>query len=177
MEDYLPIIYLSLLLVFLSTVAVILFRQIIKARRIESRLFQLENKLKKEDGPAKEYYELASLYLDKKLFFQAVQLLQKALKKAENEKVEPENVALIYNALGYAYFAQEQYDMAIRHYKEALKLFPAYTIAINNLANAYEKKQMTKLAIETYKKCLEYDPQNPVALKKIESLEKRLVTS
>ncbi|HIK38500.1 MAG: tetratricopeptide repeat protein [Geminocystis sp.] len=177
MEDYLPIIYLSLLLIFLSTVAIILFRQIIKARRIESRVFQLENKLKKEDGAAKEYYELASLYLDKKLFFQAIQLLQKAIKKAENEKVEPENMALIYNALGFAYFAQEQYDMAIRNYKEALKLFPAYTIAINNLANAYEKKQMTKLALETYKKCLEYDPKNPVALKKIESLEKRLVAS
>ena len=44
--------------------------------------------------------------------------------------------------MGYAYFAQEQYDLAIRNYKEATKLYPEYVTALNNLANVYEKKQM-----------------------------------
>ncbi len=49
-------------------------------------------------------------------------------------------MAKIYNALGFAYFTQEQYDIAIRQYKEALKIDPNYVIAYNNLGHAYEKK-------------------------------------
>lgn len=173
MKENLPIIYISILLILLLVVALILFRQIIKTRRIESRFSQLQNKLKNQKGTAQEYYELAGIYLDKKLFVQAVQLLQKALKTGE--EIEPENKALIYNALGFAYFSQEQYDIAIRNYKEAIKLYPEYTIALNNLGNVYEKKQLITQALECYQKTLELDPKNTVATKRVQSLEKRLV--
>jgi tetratricopeptide (TPR) repeat protein len=174
-QEILPIIYLAILLALLGFVAIFLTRQIIKTRRVESTFSRLQNKLKKEKGTAKEYYELGSLYLDKKLFRQALLLLQKAL-KAEKQ-VEPENQALIYNALGFAYFSQEQYDLAIRNYKEAIKLYPQYIVALNNLANVYEKKQLTNQALETYKQTLQYEPNNKKAKKRVESLTKRLVTS
>lgn len=175
MNETLPAIYISILLVILGVVAVFLFRQIFRTRKVESRFSQLQNKLKKEQGNAHEYYELASIYLDKKLFVQAVQLLQKGLKLSN--KIEPENKALIYNAMGFAYFSQEQYDIAIRNYKEAVKLFPEYAIALNNLGNVYEKKQLVTKALECYKKTLECEPDNKIAKKRVESLEKRLVTN
>ncbi len=175
MNDSLPVIYLSILLVLLTLVAIIILRQIIKTRRSENTFSRLQNKLKKEKGNAKEYYELASLYLDKKLFVQGIQLLQKGL-KAEKE-IEPENQALMYNALGFAYFSQEQYDLAIRNYKQAIKLYPEYTIALNNLGNVYEKKQLTAQALEIYEQSLKYDSKNAIAKKRAESLRKRLVTS
>ena len=175
MNDSFPVIYLSILLGLLTLVALIILRQIIKTRRSEKTFSQLQNKLKKEKGTAKEYYELAGLYLDKKLFVQGIQLLQKGL-KAEKE-IEPENQALMYNALGFAYFSQEQYDLAIRNYKQAIKLYPEYTIALNNLGNVYEKKQLTAQALETYEQSLKYEPKNAVAKKRVESLRKRLVTS
>ena len=175
MNDSLPVIYLSILLGLLAIVAIIILRQIIKTRTIENTFSRLQNKLKKEKGTPKEYYALASLYLDKKLFVQGIQLLQKGL-KAEKE-IEPENQALIYNALGFAYFSQEQYDLAIRNYKQAIKLYPEYTIALNNLGNVYEKKQLTAQALETYEQSLKYDPKNATAKKRAESLRKRLVTS
>lgn len=53
----------------------------------------------------------------------------------------------MYNALGFAYFSQEQYDIAIRNYKEAIKLYPEYTIALNNLGNVYEKKTVNYSSI------------------------------
>ena len=65
--------------------------------------------------------------------------------------------------MGYAYFAQEQYDLAIRQYKEALKCNPEYVIALNNLGNAYERKQLTAQALETYEQALTYDPKNSTA--------------
>lgn len=172
MKENLPVIYISILLGLLGIVAIVLLRQIIKTRKIESRFSKLQNKLKNQKGTPQEYYELASIYLDKKLFVQAVQLLQRAL-KADN--IEPENKALIYNALGFSYFSQEQYDLAIKNYKEAIKLYPEYTIALNNLGNVYEKKILVSPALECYRKTLEYDPKNTIALKRVESLEKRLV--
>ena len=79
--------------------------------------------------------------------------------------------------MGYAYFAQEQYDIAIRQYKEALKLYPEYVVALNNLGNVYEKKQMIAKAVETYRQVLELDPENKTAKQRSVSLEKRLVPS
>ena len=175
MDDFLPIIYISVLLGLLLIVAFFLFRQILKTRRIESTFSRLQNKLTKEKGTAKEYYELGSIYLDKKLFVQAIQLLQKALKAEKN--LESENLALIHNALGFAYFSQEQYDLAIRNYKEAIKLFPEYTTALNNLGNVYEKKQLTTQALEAYENTLKYEANNSLAKKRVNSLRKRLVTS
>ncbi len=176
MDDILPIIYVSGLLIFLLGLFIFVAIQIVKTRKVESNFNKLQKKLQQEKGTAKEYYELGSLYLDKKLYVQAVNLLQKAL-KTDAETVEPENQALIYNALGFAYFSQEQFDLAIRNYKEAIKLYPEYTIALNNLGNVYERKQMINKALESYSETLKYDPNNSVAKKRSESLRKRLVTS
>lgn len=175
-NQFLPGIYLGVLVVLLGSTAVIILRQILKTRKIESAFAKLQNAIKEGKGTAKDYYELGSIYLDKKLFVQSVSLFQKAL-KASDDEVEPENQALIYNALGYAYFSQEQYDLAIRNYKEAVKLYPEYITALNNLGNVYEKKQMVAKAIETYQETIKADPQNTIAKKRIESLSKRLVTS
>jgi tetratricopeptide (TPR) repeat protein len=175
MNEYLPVIYLSVLVVLLGVSAVFLLRQVIKTRRTENTFNNLQKKLKQEKGTAKEYYELGSLYLDKKLFVQSINLFEKALKM--DKEVEPGNKALIYNALGYAYFSQEQYDLAIRQYKEALKYCPDYVTALNNLANIYEKKQLTSKALETYEEALKYEPNNGTAKRRTESLRKRIVSS
>ncbi len=175
MNENLPIIYISALLGLLILAAIYILREVIKTRQQESSFSRLQNKLKQEKGTAEEYYQLGSLYLDKKLFVQSLSLLQKALKADRDLPVE--NQALIHNAMGYAYFAQEQYDIAIRQYKEALKLYPEYVVALNNLGNVYEKKQMIVKAVEVYQESLKHDPHNKVAKQRIESLEKRLVPS
>lgn len=175
MKETLPVIYISALLLLLILAAIFILREIIKTRRTESTFSRLQNKLKQDKGDSKDYYELGSLYLEKKLFVQSLNLFQKALKAQKD--LEPENQALIYNAMGYAYFAQEQYDLAIRQYKEALKLYPEYVTALNNLGNVYDRKQMTVKALETYEQALQYDPNNSTAKRRAESLRKRLVGS
>ncbi len=174
MENSLPIVYLSVLLVLLAGAGWAVIRQVLTTRKVESTLSRLERKLKKERGTVQEYYELGSIYSDKKLFAQAVILFQKALKgvDAEEEKLAP-----VYNALGFAYFAQEQYDIAIRHYKEALKENPEYVTALNNLGHVYERKKLTAQALEAYEEALKYEPNNAIAKRRAESLRKRLVTS
>lgn len=176
MKEQLPIIYISFLLVLLAGTAIFLFQQVFQTRRLENKLEKLQRKLKSTEGTSQDLYELGSIYLKKKLYVQSAQVLQKALKLASKEEIEPENLALIYNAIGFSYLSREQYDLAIRHYKEALKLHPQYAIANNNLANAYEKKTMDAKALETYKETLQYAPENKIAKRRIESLQKRFAT-
>ncbi len=158
----------------LAFALVSVFRQIFKTRKIESALSRLKNKLSKDKGTTQEYYELASIYSQKKIYSQAITLFQKALKAAEEEKEE--NISPIYNGLGYVYFAQEQYDLAIRQYKEALKIKPDYVTALNNLAHAYERKKLNAQALQTYEEALKFAPNNPIAKRRSESL-RRLVSA
>ena len=169
------LIYLALLLILLGVVALLILRQVFRTRRIEGTLTRLQTKLTKSKGTAQEYFELGSLLLDKKLYTQANLYLQQSLKALEED--ETDNATLIYNAIGFVYFSQEQYDLAIRNYKEALKIDPNYVTARNNLANSYEKKQLTQQALEMYQKVLEIEPKNSTAKRRSESLKKRLVPS
>jgi tetratricopeptide (TPR) repeat protein len=169
------LIYLALLLILLGVSAFFIVRQVFKTRRIESTLSRLQKKLTKQKGTAQEYYELGSLLLDKKLFTQASMYLQQALKALDEE--ERDNAPLIYNALGYTYFAQEQYDLAIKQYKEALKIEPGYVTALNNLGHSYERKQLMPQALETYEEALKLEPDNATSKRRAESLRRRMVTS
>jgi tetratricopeptide (TPR) repeat protein len=174
MESYLPIVYISFLLGLLAIASVAIFRQVLKTRRIENALSRLQGKLSKEKGTALEYYELGSILLDKRLYVQAIAQFQKAIKL---ETLEGTELAAVYNALGFTYFAQEQYDLAIRNYKEALKSSPEYVTALNNLGHAYERKQLATQALEMYEQALSYDANNATAKRRAESLKKRMVAS
>lgn len=112
------------------------FARFSKLARLKAPFAKLRKKLEKEKGTTQEYYELASIYSEN--YIPKRSLFQKALKAAEEE--EEENIAPIYNGLGYIYFIQEQYDLAIRQYKEALKSKPDYVTGLNNIGHAYEKK-------------------------------------
>ncbi len=175
MDNLLPSTYLLILVLLLAIAGAVVLRQILRTRTTEKQLSKLQSKLAQEKGTAQEYYELGSIYLKKQLFNQAAIYFKKALKSKALE--EGEESALIYNALGYAYFAQEQYDLAIRQYKEALKAIPDYVVAFNNLGHAYERKQLTSQALESYEETLKRDPNNATAKRRADALRKRLVPS
>ncbi|MBW4419424.1 MAG: tetratricopeptide repeat protein [Myxacorys californica WJT36-NPBG1] len=169
-----PLLYISLLLLLLGAAVVFVARQVIKTRRVESALSCLQKKLSKEKGTAEEYYELGSILLDKRLFVQAIAQFQKAIKA---ETLEGQDLAAVYNALGFAYFAQEQYDLALKNYKEAVKLAPDYVTGWNNVGHAYERKQLAGPALEAYEEALKHDSNNQTAKRRAESLRKRFVPS
>ncbi|MEN9252677.1 MAG: tetratricopeptide repeat protein [Thermostichales cyanobacterium BF4_bins_65] len=167
--DWLPLLYLSALGSLLAVVGWLVFREIRRNRRQEEVIQRLQPKLSRTKGSPREHYELGSVYLEKKLYDQAIAQLKKGLEAANGEPVPP-----LANALGFAYFCQEQYDLAIRFYKEALKGDPDYVTAWNNLGHAYEKKGLLQPAIEAYEASLSRDPDNAIAKRRLSSLQKRL---
>ncbi len=168
MDSQLAIAYLSALIILLSVVAALVIRQIIKNRRQEQIIAELQPKLQKGKGTGTEHYQLGAVYLRKKLYAKAIAELQKAIKEPDAPLPEA------YNALGYVYFCQEQYDLAIKHYREALELQPQYIAALNNLAHAYEKKRLIPQAIEMYERTLSLDSKNDIAKRRLSSLKKRV---
>ncbi|NJK41914.1 MAG: tetratricopeptide repeat protein [Acaryochloridaceae cyanobacterium SU_2_1] len=193
MDNSLAAVYLGIFVVFLTFAGWFVFAQVFKTRKNELTISKLEDKFQKQEGTIAEYFELGSIYLKKKLYVQAINQMKKALKAAEAEMaLEPmpipeeaegaeaempvaEPLAPLYNALGYAYFGQEQFDMAIRNYKEALKCKPDYVVALNNLAHAYERKKLPRQALETYEAVLNQDPKNVVAKNRCKSLRRQVV--
>ena len=166
------VVYLGILLALLSVATFFVVRQVWVTRRVEVTLADLQQKLANTKGTALDYYEIGSILLDKKLYVQAAVYLKQALKELTEE--EAENAILVHNALGYSYFAQEQFDLAIKEYKEALEIRPDYVTALNNLANAYERKQMIPQALEVYEQSLATEPGNETAKRRAASLRKRV---
>ncbi|MEO0802552.1 MAG: tetratricopeptide repeat protein [Cyanobacteria bacterium J06642_2] len=171
MREVSPVLYLVLLAGFLGWVAWQVFREVSRTRRQENVIRELQPKLRKEQGSPEEYYELGSVYLEKRLYEQAILQFKKAI------AVAGEDIPPVCNALGFAYFAQEQYDLAIRYYKSAVSAEPKYATAWNNLGHAYEKKNLTGPALEAYEAAIVSDPSNQLACRRAESLRKRITPS
>jgi tetratricopeptide (TPR) repeat protein len=172
--DNFPLIYVIALLGLLSATGVFVFLQVFKTRKLESAMTRIQRKLKDEKGSALDYYELGSIQLDKRLYAQSIINFQRSLKAGD---LEDDALAAVYNALGFAYFAQEQYDLAMKQYKEALKASPDYVTAMNNLGHSYERKQLATKALEMYEQALALEPDNSTALRRAESLRKRMAPS
>ena len=175
MDNIVPLLYLSILLVSLITLSVFIGRQIIERKEIEDNLSVLQNKIRNNEASAEDYYELGSIYLSKKLFDQAILQFRYALQIWKNEDLE--GISSLYNTIGFTYAETEQYELAIYYYKEALKSDDDYTVALNNLGYAYEKQRMISEVLSAYRQVIEREPENETAASRIQILKRRIPKS
>ena len=171
MDSILPQAYLFGLTGLLIIVAVLVGLQLLKVRRDEVNLIKLEKGGANASKNAAELYELASVQLRKRLYPQATSTLRKGLKRLDNEPTEAK--ALIQNALGFALAAQEDFETAVIHYREALKAKAEYPVALNNLAFAKQRLKKEDEASKLYKEVLNIDPKNKTATRQLRQLQKR----
>ena len=163
--------YLIILFAVLIIISIFVFRQFFRTRNEESSLVKFEQKGLNSLTKASELYEFGSVQIKKRLYTEATKTFLKAIKTYDNEPNEAK--AIIENALGFSYAAQNEFKKAIKHYDSAIKLLPNYTVALNNLASAQQRLLEYDLAYATYKKVLVIDPNNKTATKKSKELEKR----
>ena len=163
--------YLIILFIVLIIISIFVFRQFLRTRKEELNLVKFEQQGLDSLTKASELYEFGSIQIKKRLYKEATKTFLKAVEYYENEPNEAK--AIIENALGFSYAAQNEFKKAISHYNSAIKSLPEYTIALTNLASAQQRLLEYELAYATYKKVLEIDPNNKTALKKSKELEKR----
>ena len=170
--NLLPQTYLLGLVGLLAIAAVVVGRQLLRVRRDESRLQQLEQSGTATSRQSADLYELGSVQLRKRLYPQATATLKQALKRLGDEPDEAR--AVIENALGFALAAPKNYEEASKHYRLALKAKANYPIALNNLGYAQDKLLKTEEALNLYRRTLEIEPDNQTAKRAIKKLEKRV---
>ena len=162
--------YLIILFVILIIISIFVFRQFLKTRGEELNLVKFEQKGLDSLTQASELYEFGSIQIKKRLYSEATKTFIKAIKYSENEPNEAK--AIIENALGFSYAAQNEFKKAIKHYNYAIKSLPEYTVALNNLGSAHQRLLEYDLAYATFKKVLKIDPNNKTAQKQLKRLEK-----
>jgi len=179
MSNLLPDTYLIGLISLLFVVAILVGRQLLRVRGDEIKLIKLERNSAEESKDASELYSLASVQIKKRLYPQATSTLKSALKILENEPVEAK--AIVENALGFALAAQDNFQAAIIHYKNAIKSKPEYIVAINNLAFAKTRLLKYEEAINLYEQVLRIEPDNKTAKRQLKKInlnnEEKLPTS
>ena len=126
--------YLIILFVVLIIISIFVFRQFLKTRSEELNLIKFEQKGLDSLTKATELYEFGSIQIKKRLYSEATKTFLKAIENYENEPEEAK--AIINNALGFTYAAQNEFKKAIKYYNSAIKSLPEYPIALNNLASA-----------------------------------------
>ncbi|XP_002992853.2 tetratricopeptide repeat domain-containing protein PYG7, chloroplastic [Selaginella moellendorffii] len=153
--------YLGGVLLLLGGGGFFVIRQILVRRELEMAAKELLERVRTSQATPVEYYELGAVMLRKKLYPVARKYLEQAIKKWEDDEQE---LAQVYNALGFAYFSENKVEQAISHYEKAVTLSPGYTVAWNNLGSSYEKRKDWKRALKAYEQTLQFDPRNKVAL-------------
>ena len=109
---------------------------------------------------------LVDLY-EKGKFNQVLELSASVLRKLPNS-VE------IYNIQGAAHIAQNNFDLAIKSFEEALKIAPDYADAHNNMGTAQREKGALLEAIKSYKKAILHNPDFGAALTNMGNVYKQM---
>jgi tetratricopeptide (TPR) repeat protein len=171
LETPVQLIYLLTLLGFLVVGAYLVVRQVLIRRDLEESAKVLGERIRSGSEDSEDLFQLGVILLRKKLYTQACKNLEKAKK---NWGGDPEELAQVHNALGFAYFNMQKTDIAIREYKQAVEKQPGYVTALNNLGDAYEKAKQFKEALDAYQEALNYAPNNKVASSRADALRARV---
>ncbi|KAL4430894.1 hypothetical protein ABPG75_006150 [Micractinium tetrahymenae] len=171
LEAPVQLAYLVTLMGFLVVGAYLVVRQVLIRRELEEAAKVLGERVRTGEATSEDYFELGVILLRKKLYTQATKNLEKAQKGWQGE---PEELAQVHNALGYAFFNMEKTEAAIAEYRKAVQLQPSYVTAWNNLGDAYERKKAYGDALAAYQEALTYAPDNKVAQARAEYCRTRL---
>ena len=129
--------YLIILFLVLIIISVFVFRQFLRTRNEELNLVKFEQKGLDSLTKASELYEFGSIQIKKRLYTEATKPFLKAVEYYENEPNEAK--AIIENALGFSYAAQNEFKKAIKHYNLAIKSLPDYTVCLLYTSDAADE--------------------------------------
>ncbi|BBN01459.1 hypothetical protein MPTK1_2g07550 [Marchantia polymorpha subsp. ruderalis] len=171
LEAGVQLIYLGALLILLGVGSFLVVRQVLIKRELETAAKDLQDRVRSGEASSLEYFELGAVMLRKKYYQLANKYLDQAIKKWDGSE---QDLAQVYNALGFSYFSDGKLEKAIAQYEKAVQLQPGYVTAWNNLADAYENQKDFAKALQAYEQALQLDPTNKVASARRESMKSKV---
>lgn len=171
LEAPVQLLYLISLLGFIVVGAYLVVRQVLVRRELEEAAKVLGERIRTNDATCEDFFELGVILLRKKLYTQATKNLEKASRIWDGE---PEELAQVHNALGFAYFNMQRTELAVKNYRKAVELQPGYVTAWNNLGDAQEKAKDWEEALKAYEEALSYSPANKVAKSRVDTLRTKV---
>jgi tetratricopeptide (TPR) repeat protein len=113
--------------------------------KIQNDIRELKEAVGLGTADAAAMFRLATLYLNRERFGDAIKMLESVL------KVQPENVEASY-LLGNSYLHYEKHEFAARYFTKALKYNPGHLPSLYNLGICYETLGLKSKAIQIFKK-------------------------
>ena len=151
---------------------------LINMGRYDEALERLERALEADPWYIEPHYNKAICYIRKRLFDQAVPELEevlrinRVLKRGHHgARISPRYELEAHANLGNIYNLRGEYDKAIFHYKEALKINPQSPSIHYNLALTYKRLGMVDEARTEFEEVLKIDPSDPGARWNLKVLE------
>lgn len=167
-----PIVYLSIIIIFLTFLSIILTLQAFNLYKEN----QIVNVLKNDYTIVQNFksisYPITVIYWQRKIYVEALKLSQLILKN-ENDYTN-EQLSFIYTKIANLYATFNYLDLAIDNYKLALAKTPHSIISLTRVAQLLQRKQSYSLAMQTYQKILTLDSHNKTALQEIKIIKKML---
>nr|YP_010873105.1 hypothetical protein ycf37 [Nemalion vermiculare]WGV34420.1 hypothetical protein ycf37 [Nemalion vermiculare] len=128
-----PIIYLIAICLVLSPITIVLILQTFNFYRKSNILSSLSLEDQEHITSQALEYQIANIYIDKKLWDKAIITLEGAVKS--NKYLDDDWSARYYNAIGFALEKTQCYQLAKAYYYCSCRIYPEYTSAIDNLSN------------------------------------------
>eukprot|EP00898_Chlorokybus_atmophyticus_P001924 jgi/Chlat1/2732/Chrsp182S02890 len=170
-EFSVQIVYLLALLAFLATGSFLVVRQVLIRRELETTAKDLQERARKGECSAGEYFDLGAVMLRKKYYFLAIKYLDQAIDKWDGD---PAELSRVYNALGFAHFQSQELKEARSCYERALEADDTYVTAWNNLGDVFEKSKEYREALRCYRQALSFDESNPIAKGRLADMETKV---
>jgi len=161
----LPIVYLSILALFLLIFSWLISQQLKTIFLLESQFQYFLDKSENEQLGIEDGFAFSKVCIAKKHFIRAIIESQLVLQKNSLLNL-PENaviIAKLYNMLGFIYYEADQKKLAKNFYERAIDVDSNYIVALNNLAKIYEDTKNFLKAEAIYDKVLNIDKSNQIA--------------
>lgn len=138
-----------------------------KTDRFEASIQAMEQVLKIDPNHAEALNFIGYSYADRGIHLrEAERMIRKAL------KISPGS-GFIIDSLGWLYFRQNKFDLAIKYLREAATLLPEDGTIAEHLGDAYARTGRWKEALEAYDRALKLTTGNEALKKKVQELQKK----
>nr|YP_010336305.1 hypothetical protein MW428_pgp187 [Goniotrichopsis reniformis]UNJ14711.1 hypothetical protein [Goniotrichopsis reniformis] len=164
----LPILYLSIVLIFFLVFSYILTVQAITLYGENNKKKILKHNFDIASYEFLELYDISQFYWQQKIYSKAIFCFKCILEKYPQENNH--QIGIVYSQLAKLYSLLNLYDKAVYNYHLSLEIFPNNELVMLEVASILQKIKQYKRAMTIYQDIIKFFPNNIIARQEISKL-------